>query len=109
VPTTLFEEQLDYVARYDVARAWLRSARAWPMPRRLAWCKTILEKVDVFRDTFTTRQYFATHRLLVTEHLIDAVTDRVSVRADRRRAFLEAEELTTRRRILADWRQTCGP
>jgi hypothetical protein len=105
----LFSKRLDYIARYEVAASLLKRARAWPVAARVEWAQQLLENLAVFGDTFTTRAFYQTHRILVIEQIIDAVTDLVTVKADRRRAFLEAEELAVRRRILADWRATCGP
>jgi hypothetical protein len=109
VLSPLLSGRLDYIARYEVAAALLKRTRAWPVTARVEWALRLLENLAVFQDTFTTRTFYATHRILLLEHLLDAVTDLVTVRADRRRGFLEADELAIRRRILADWRAICGP
>jgi hypothetical protein len=78
--------------------------RRWPLSVRRQRCDKVFDAIDSFGDNFTTRRFYATYKLLMIEKLIDAVTDEVTLRSDKLRAFLESEEHVVRRKILADWR-----
>jgi hypothetical protein len=97
------EPDLDYSERDAGAEAILRSSRHWPVGDRADRAARLLEDLEGFRDTFTVRVYFPTHQLLFLERMVDAMVDDVTFSSDRVRAFLDAEELATRRRVVEDW------
>ncbi|MGB1013239.1 MAG: hypothetical protein ACPG4T_03815, partial [Nannocystaceae bacterium] len=98
----------DYVGRYEAAAAIIDVLRHWPGVGRHPRCVRFVERLGDFRDTFTTGQYYETHRILVLEHLVDAVADSETRQSDQVQAYLDIEEHALRRRILADWNQLCG-
>ena len=54
------------------------------------------------------KHVYSTHKVLLLERLVDAVTDEVTLRTDRVQGYLDREEQVIRRRILREWRDTCG-
>ena len=110
---------IDHVGRYEGGKAVLAALKHWPVGARVPRCAKLIGKsedpskaggynLDEFRDTFTNNKYYETHKVLVLEHLIDALTDDVTFRSDRVQGYLDAEEQVIRRKIIADWREVCG-
>lgn len=95
---------LDYNGRYDATAAALVAMRRWPVSVRGPRCERVFDAIESFGDNFTTTKFYKTYKLLILEKLIDAVTDEVTLRSDKIRAFLEGEEQVVRRKVLADWR-----
>ena len=68
-----------------------------------------VSSIERFRDTFTTSRYFARHKVLMIERVVDSVADSQTRHSDRIQAYLDGEEHILRRRIIRDWSQLCGP
>lgn len=105
------EGSLDHVGRYEAGVAVLGALKHWPMVPRALRCRTVLEGIDRFTDTFTAwsqQKLYETHKVLIAERIVDAVADDVTFQGDKVRGFLDEEEQSIRRKIIADWRQVCG-
>jgi hypothetical protein len=61
-----------FADRFALATALLDAVQVWPRSER----DSVIDEIDarraMFGDTFTTARYFATHELLVAEHIVDA-------------------------------------
>lgn len=97
---------LDHVAKYDGGCAILAASHHWPMQKRMEWCNEFIDKMDHFTDTFTATltKLYETHKILISERIVDAIVDASTVQSDRVRMWLEDEEKAVRRRIIADCR-----
>ena len=104
----VFDPQLDYVGRYEGGALTLDVLRHWPTDARLLRYQRVVEGLSAFRDAFTTGQYFKAHKILILEHVVDAMADSQTQRSDRVQSFLDAEEYAVRRRIISDWSELCG-
>ncbi|MBX2803527.1 MAG: hypothetical protein KTR31_37950 [Myxococcales bacterium] len=104
----ILAEGLDLVERDRAGAAALSVLRHWPAAERVGHSRRLVDHVDRFRDTFTARTHFPTFKILLLERLVDAVVDVETIGSDRVRTFLDAEELSIRRQIHADWNARCG-
>ena len=104
------DEGLDHVGRHEAGTAVLSALRHWPTGGRAPRCRRVFEALPRFTDSFTasTQRVYETHKILIAERVVDALADEVTVADDRARAWLADEEQSTRRKILADWRDVCG-
>jgi hypothetical protein len=100
---TCLSEELEYIERYEGAAAILDALRHWPTVDRASASEDLLGELSHFKDTFTVRAWFPTHQLLLLERMVDTVVDEVTFSSDRVRAYLDADELALRRRIVSDW------
>lgn len=103
-----FDPSLDYVSRFEAATLAIDVLRHWPTQARSAHYERFLRGLDHFKDTFTASTYFATHRVLIVERIVDALADAETRQSDKVGAFLDLEEHAIRTRIIADWREVCG-
>jgi hypothetical protein len=103
-------EGLDHVGRHEAGTAVLAALRHWPTAGRTPRCRRVFEALPRFTDSFTasTQRVYETHKILIAERVVDALADEVTVADDRAHAWLADEEQSTRRKILADWREVCG-
>ncbi|MBK6535925.1 MAG: hypothetical protein IPF99_42255 [Deltaproteobacteria bacterium] len=46
--------------------------------------------------------------MLMLERIVDTVADDVTFESDKVRGYLDEDEQSLRRRIIADWRSACG-
>ncbi len=106
---SVLEHDLDYVGRYEAGAGVADALRRWPNVGRLERCQRLLGSLERFRDTFTTSRYFARHKVLMIERLVDSVADSQTRHSDRIQAYLDGEEHILRRRIIQDWSLLCGP
>jgi hypothetical protein len=97
---------LDHVGRYEAGAAVLGALQRWAVTARAPRAHRVLDQLDVFKDTFTASQHnlYETHKVLILERLVDAVADETMFQGTRVQGYLDAEEQSLRRRILADWR-----
>jgi len=102
--------QLPHADRFNGGTAILEALRYWPMEGRGLRARRVAVSLRRFTDAFTasTLKLYATYQVLIAEALIDTVGDEVTHQGDRVQRFLDDEELTLRRRIIADWRTVCG-
>ena len=101
---------LGHVDRYDAGAAALAALRHWPMAPRLALVRRLLAGLDRFTDAFTAsaQGLYETFKVLLLERIVDTVADDVTFESDKVRGYLDEDEQSLRRRILADWRSACG-
>jgi hypothetical protein len=97
--------QFSYEDRFKAAAAILDTLPHWPVQNRISRCERFLEELDRFRDTFTVMKFYPTFKVLLFEHLVDAISDDVTLRSDRLKSYLDAEEQGIRRKILTDWKR----
>jgi hypothetical protein len=68
-----------------------------------------LQGLDRFTDAFTARdKLYETYKVLMLERIVDTVADDVTFESDKVRGYLDEDEQSLRRRIIADWRSACG-
>jgi hypothetical protein len=101
-------QQLSYEDRSKAAAAILDILPHWPVHSRIARCERFLDELERFRDTFTVMKFYPTFKVLLFEHLIDAISDDVTLRSDRLKSYLDAEEQGIRRKILSDWKRSAS-
>jgi hypothetical protein len=101
-------QQFSYEDRFKAATAILETLPHWPVQSRISHCERFLDQLDRFRDTFTVQKFYPTFKVLLFEHLIDAISDDVTLRSDRLKSYLDAEEQGIRRKILSDWNHAFG-
>ena len=99
---TLAAKVSDYLERDAAASALLEALRHWPISERAAYCQSLLEHAELFRDAFSVSVHFPTLQLLLFERLVDTSIDAEVASADRVRAWLDDDELSIRRQIHAD-------
>ncbi len=101
---------LGHVERFDAGSAALAALRHWPMAPRLAQVRRLLLGLDRFTDAFTAsaQRLYETFKVLMLERIVDTVADDVTFESDKVRGYLDEDEQSVRRRILADWRSACG-
>lgn len=102
------DRALDHVERDRGAAVVFEALRHWPVVERTAHSRRLTQHLDRFHDTFTVGQFFPTFKLLFLERLVDTIVDTETLGTDRVRAYLDAEELSIRRQIHADWNARCG-
>lgn len=108
VVNELLTAPLDNAGRYEGGVAVLDALKHWSIAGRAPRCVRMFESLDEFRDSYTMSSVYATHKVLLLERLVDAVTDEVTLRTDKVQGYLDREEQVIRRRILREWRETCG-
>lgn len=98
---------LDHVGRYEAGKGLMESMKHWPIKKRLAWAKEIVENITQFTDNFTASMQgiYNTHMVLTLERVVDSIADTTTLQNDGVRTFLENEERVIRRRIIADARK----
>ncbi|MBM4282318.1 MAG: hypothetical protein FJ137_16705 [Deltaproteobacteria bacterium] len=101
---TLTAPATGHVDRFDAGCAVAEALAHWPSVERVARCGALLGDLEPFRDTFTLGVWFAGHRVLLAERLVDCLVDEQTERSDRLQRWLDEDEARIRRRILADWR-----
>ncbi len=102
--------QLPHADRFNAGSAVLEALRYWPVEARAPRARRVVAGLRRFTDAFTasTLKLYATYQVLIAESLVDTVGDEVTYQGDRVQRFLDDEERTLRRRIIADWRSLCG-
>jgi hypothetical protein len=100
--------RLDPIGRFDAACALLNYLHYFPQPERSEYLMGIMKNVDIFRDTFSTRKYYFTHKVLLLEHLVDSIVDNTTHKRSIFHHYLDTEEHSFRRKLLQDWRSVCG-
>jgi hypothetical protein len=105
VVDAILDPALDHVSRFDSLATLFDVLRSWPSEIRESTARQMLHDIERFRDGFTTRRYFELIKVLCVERVVDALADTQSLSSGRIRSWLEREEQSVRRRILADWRQ----
>lgn len=105
---TLFDPELDYVSRFEAGTLTIDVLRHWPTSERTRCYQRFLDRLDHFKDLFTTSEWFAAHKVLVLERIVDALADCETRQSDRVQSFLDLEEHTVRRTIISDWKELCG-
>ena len=100
--------RLDPLARFEGAVALMGAMPHWELGERARRCERIFTSLEEFRDAFTVNRFYDTHRILLLERVIDALTDELTARGDRVQAWLDGHEQAVRRRLLADWSALCG-
>ena len=99
---------LGYRERAEAATILFETLRHWPAEPRGAIAREVLQRVDIFRDTFMVNRYFPPHKILVVESIVDCLADARTRQNDLMTAFLDREEYAIRRTILTEYRTLCG-
>ncbi|MBK6535920.1 MAG: hypothetical protein IPF99_42225 [Deltaproteobacteria bacterium] len=102
--------ELNHTERYDAGAAALSALRHWPMETRLPQVRRLLQGLDRFTDAYTAsaQRIYETFKVLMLERIVDTVADDVTFESDTVRGYLDEDEQSLRRRIIADWRSACG-
>jgi len=102
--------ELNHTERYDAGAAALSALRHWPMETRLVQVRRLLQGLDRFTDAYTAsaQRIYETFKVLMLERIVDTVADDVTFESDAVRGYLDEDEQSLRRRIIADWRAACG-
>ncbi|MBU0551632.1 hypothetical protein KJ940_09095 [Myxococcota bacterium] len=101
---SILDEPLDLVTRYEAARRASLTLQGWAPSLRLDPALRLLARLDLFRDVFSSRVYFDAHKVLLIEHLVEALSDNARFKNRQVQLWLELEEQAIRRQLLADWR-----
>jgi hypothetical protein len=80
------------------------------METRLPQVRRLLQGLDRFTDAYTAsaQRIYETFKVLMLERIVDTVADDVTFESDTVRGYLDEDEQSLRRRIIADWRSACG-
>ena len=94
-----------HIDRFEAGLAVMTALVHWPADERFRLVERVVERLDVFTDTFTTSRWFPTHQVLLAERIVDTLVDNRTVSNDALHTWLDDDEARVRRRIWSEWRQ----